>query len=169
MADETTEVTTEEETGGSMMYYVIGILVVVAIGVGVFVLRPTSPATQAPVVETPVVATPTPGPISGLACERQYYNPVIGFAKYYLSVDGVDLAPATSVTCDFTVKVGTNVVATGSAEGELSPARDRNGQMFKCTTKAIELTPNITSVVDVTLKNNMNVSNTCTATFVFPG
>lgn len=168
MADEVTEQTQEEETGGSMMYYVIGILVVVAIGVGVFVLRPKSAPAQPPVVETPVVATPTPGPITGLACDRQYYNPVIGFAKYYLSVDGVDLAPATNVDCEFTVKVGTNVMATASAQGELTPARDRNGQTFKCTTKALELTPKVATVVDVTVKNNMNVSNTCTASFVFP-
>ncbi len=169
MADEPTEETqAEEEAGGSMMYYVIGILVVVAIGVGVFVLRPKSTAPQPAVVETPLVATPTPGPITGLACDRQYYNPVIGFTKYYLSVDGVDLAPATNVDCEFTVKVGSNIVATASAQGELTPARDRNGQTFKCTTQALELTPKVTSVVDVIVKNNMNVSNICTASFVFP-
>lgn len=169
MSEEPTETTqVEEETGGSIVYYVIGALIVVAIAAGVWLLRPKQAATQPAGITTPVVPTPTPGPIKGLACERQYYNPVVAFRQYFLSVEGVDLANVKDVDCTFTVSVAGSVVATASAQGELSAAPERYGQIFKCTTKKLELAPEVATLVNVGIKNDLGVTGTCSATFLLP-
>lgn len=169
MADETPKVTTQEdETGGSMMYYVIGALVVVAIAAGVWFLRPKS-MTQGPSqIGTPVVPTPTPGPITGLACGQQYYNPVIGFPQYFLSVEGVDVPTAKSLMCDFTVSVGGAIAASTSAKAKLVAAPERSGQTFTCTTEKLDLTPDVSTVVDVAIKDDLGTTQTCTTTYILP-
>ncbi len=171
MTDESPEITTQEETedaGGSLIYYVIGGLVVVAIAAGVWFLRPKS-TTQGPSqLGTPVVPTPTPGPITALACGQQYYNPVLGFPQYFLSVAGVDVPAAKTVTCDFTVSVGGAVAASVSANAQLTSAPERNGQTFSCTTKKLELTPQVTTVVDVKLTDDLGLTQNCATTYVLP-
>jgi hypothetical protein len=167
MADETPEATTEEETGGSMMYYVIGALVVVAIAAGVWFLRPK--ATTGPAgFGSPLVPTPTPGPISALACEKQYYNPLFNLPGYYLGLDGVDVPSAKSVTCAFTVSIGGAITASESANGELTAAPERSGQLFTCRTKKLELTPDVATDVSVEIKDDVKGTTSCTQTFTFP-
>lgn len=153
--------------GGNKLYYILGaILLVVIIAAGWF-LRPKGNVAPT-IVATPVVPTPTPGPITGLACERQYYNPVIGFAKYYLSVEGVDLSNASKVDCEITVSRDGKEVATESATSPLTSAPERNGSTFRCTTKAITLTPTVVTKVDIALKDDLGKTATCSANFTLP-
>lgn len=153
----------------SMMTYVIGAVLVVAVVAGAWYFRSKGPtAMTEPTAPSAPVATPTPGPITELGCDTQYFNQKIGFPEYYLSVEGGDISAAKSVTCDMTVKVNDKVVAKASGESPLSNAPQRGGQTFRCTTKAVELTPNVVTVVDVTLKDDLKKSASCSSTFTFP-
>ena len=159
------------QTTGSFTYYLIGAVVLALIAGGVYFLRPksvTTPTTSSNEVMAPVEVSPTPGPISGLACERQWYNPVIGFPKYFLGVEGSDLATSKKVTCNFSVSVAGKVVATASAESSFAPAPVRGGSTFRCDSASLELEPNVPTVVDVMLKNDSNQTASCTQTFVLP-
>lgn len=155
----------------SMMTYVIGAVLVLAVVGGVLYFRSakgSSTALVEPTAPTAPVATPTPGPITGLICDKIYYNQKIGFSQYYLSVEGGDLSTAKTVSCDFTAKVKGAEVAKASAESPLSDAPQRNGATFRCTTKAVDVTPKVPTVVDVALKDDLGKTSTCTATFTFP-
>lgn len=155
----------------SMMTYAIGAVLVVAIVAGALYFRSkgAKPAMVSPTGEQPVAVTsPTPGPITKLGCDQQYYNPKIGFAEYYLSATGGDVTGAKNVSCTFTAQVNGKTVATATAQGPLSDAPQRGGSTFTCTTKALSLEPNIPTVVDVVLKDDLNATSTCSATFTFP-
>ena len=162
----------EEQPTGSMTYYIIGAVVLALIAGGVYFFRPQS--TSAPVqtgseVVTPVVeVSPPSGPITGLACERQWYNPVVGFQKYFIGVEGADLMTTKKVTCSFSVSVSGKVVATSSAQSSLAPVASRGGGTFRCDSPALELEANIPTVVDVMLKKDLNQTASCTQTFVLP-
>ena len=165
-----TEAAPETQSNGNMMYYVVGAGVVVAIAAGIYFLRPgqsTSPQTTTPVVEQPVPTLPT-GPISGLACEQQYYNPVVGLPTYYLGVLGADVTETKEVNCEFTVLVGGNTVATETVEATFTDAPERGGQTFNCRTKELELSKNIPTQVDVQLTNDAKVSVGCSRVFELP-
>ncbi|MBI5620374.1 hypothetical protein HY949_01180 [Candidatus Gottesmanbacteria bacterium] len=156
---------------GSLTYYFIGAVVLVLIAGGVYFLRPKSsnaPAPKGNEVMAPVEVSPTPGPITGLACERQWYNPVIGFSKYFLGVEGSDLATSKKVTCNFSVSVAGKVVATASAQSSLAPALVRGGATYRCDSASLELEANVPTVVDVMLKNDSNQTASCTQTFLLP-
>ena len=158
----------QSQPPGAKQYYILGFIVLIAVVVAGYLLRGKS---TAPVPTPPagvLAPTPTPGPITGLACDMQYYNPVLGFAKYYLSAEGGDLSGAKKVDCTFTVSVDDKVVATETATSPLTDKPQRGGSTFRCTTPAIELTPNTPTVVDVVLKDDLKVSTTCSATFLFP-
>ncbi len=163
------EKTSEELTETpSMMTYVAGAILVVAVIAGAWYFRTKGAKTPIVPIGQPVaVATPTPGPITGLGCDQQYYNPKLGFNEYYLSVGGGDVSEAERVNCTFTASVEGKVVATATAQGPLSDAPQRGGSTFVCTTKAIALTPNVPTVVDVALKDDLKASATCSATFTF--
>lgn len=157
------------QTSGSLNYYLVGAVVLAVIAGGVYFLRPKS--TTAPAgnnVVTPVEVFPTPGPITGLACERQWYNPVNYTPKYFLAVEGVDLLTTKKVMCNFSVSVGGKVIATSSAESGLTQAAARGGGTFRCDSKELSLEPNVPTVVDVTLTNDAKQTATCTQTFVLP-
>jgi len=159
------------QASGSLTYYILGAVVLVLIVGGVYFLRPksaTGPAQLGNEVTSPVVASPTPGPITGLACERQWYNPVVGFAKYFLGVEGADFMTTKKVMCNFSVSVGGKVVATTSAQSTLTQAVSRGGGTFRCDSPSLELEPNVPTVVDVLLKNDTNQTASCTQTFVLP-
>ena len=159
------------QPSGAFTYYVLGAVVIALIAGGVYFLRPkaTSPTSPQPVNEVvEVVPTPTPGPITGLACEQQYYNPVVGFKKYYLGVGGVDLMTTKKVDCNLTVSVAGKVVATASAESGLTAVTERSGGTFRCDSKGLELEANVPTVVDVILTNDKKETATCTQTFVLP-
>ena len=162
---------TSPETSSSLTYYILGAVVLALIAGGAYFLRPKSTSTPAPAetqVSVPVEASPTLGPITGLACERQWYNQVIGFPKYYIGVEGSDLMKTKNVLCNFTVSVGGKVVATASAQSNLTEDTGRGGGTFRCDTEPLELEPNVATVIDVLLKNDSNQTASCTETFVLP-
>ena len=164
------EETMENSTNNSnSMYYVLGAIVLVAvIGAG-YLLRPKTDTT--PVVSPQVmapVATPTPGPISRLSCDTQYYNPVIGFPKYYLSVKGGDISGPTTVNCTMTVSQENKVVTVEKLSSPLTSAPERNGAVFTCTTQGLALAPTIPTKVDVALVDDQGAKATCSALFAMP-
>jgi len=164
-----------EEKENTTMYYVIGAVVLVAVLVAGYFLRPkpqqqqqATGGAQQQQIALPAPTT-TPGPITGLACENQYYNPVVAIpGQYFLSVEGADLATATSETCEFTVMVKNNVVATLSKEATPEANATRGGSTFRCTTDKLTLERNVPTKVDVAIKNNEGKSVTCSRTFLLP-
>lgn len=161
----------ESQSSGAFTYYVLGAVIIALIAGGVYFLRPKATSTTSPqpvneVVE--VIATPTPGPITGLACEQQWYNPVVGFKKYYIGVGGVDLMTTKKVDCNLTVSVGGKVVATASAESGLTAINERGGGGFRCDSQGLELEANVPTIVDVILTNDKKETATCTQTFLLP-
>ncbi|MCX6794014.1 MAG: hypothetical protein NTY06_02820 [Candidatus Gottesmanbacteria bacterium] len=160
----------QSQPSGTKQYYVLGFIVLIAVVVAGYLLRGKSAApaaTQTPTAQV-VVPTPTPGPITKLDCDTLYYNPMSGFTKYYLSVEGGDISTAKKVTCTFTVSVDNNIIATETATSPLTDKPQRGGSTFRCTTPAIELAPNTPTVVDVVLTDDLNASSICSATRVFP-
>lgn len=152
-------------------YYVLGIVVLIAVIVAGYMLRPKSGAsTTAPIGTTQQAAipTPTPGPITKLACDVQYFNPKIGFPEYYLSVEGGDISTANKVDCTFTASASGKIEATDKVTSPLTSAPQRGGSTFRCTTKAIALTPSVPSVIDIALKDDLGATATCSGEFVFP-
>lgn len=154
---------------GTKQYYILGFIVLVAIVVAGYLLRgkSTTPATT-PAPVAVAAPTPTPGPITGLGCDMQYYNPVVGFPRYYLSVEGGDLSTAKKVDCTFTVTIDKKVIATETASSPLTDKPQRGGSTFRCTTPAVDLAPNTPAVVDVVLKDDLKASSTCSSTFILP-
>ena len=159
----------QSQSMGTKQYYILGFIVLVAIVVAGYLLRgkSTTPATS-PTPVAVAVPTPTPGPITKLACDMQYYNPVNGFPRYYLSVEGGDLSAAKKVDCTFTVSVNKKVVSTQTSSSPLTDKPQRGGGTFRCTTVALDLAPGTPTVVDVALKDDLNASSTCSSTFLFP-
>ncbi len=155
---------------GTKQYYVLGFIVLIAIVIAGYLLRSksTSPATTTTPVADVTAPTPTPGPITKLDCDTQYYNPVVGFPKYYLSAEGGDISTAKTVTCTFTVTVDNKVVATQTVSSPLTDKPQRGGSTFRCTSPAVEIAPNTPAVVDVILKDDLKASSTCSSTFLFP-
>lgn len=161
--------TETQESSNNMMSYVLGGVLVVAVVAGGYFLRPKSvpaPTDSQPTTQTNQ-ATPT-GEITKLGCDTQYYNPVIGFEKYYLSVEGVDVKGASEVTCTTTVTQENEVVATEEVSVPLTQDSARGGLTFKCSTPALELKSTIPTKVDVTLKDDNGATNVCSALFALP-
>ncbi len=163
-----------EESSDSSIYYILGGVVLVAAIAGFFLLKPKE-ATMAPTpsTETPsqevVAVSPTPAPITKFACEKQYFNPMVGLPKFYLSAEGVDILTTGDVTCDYSISVGNKVVATATATGTLINDPARGGGTFRCQTNpALELARGVNTKVDVTVTNPNSETATCTQNFVFP-
>lgn len=164
MAEET------PQSSKSILSYVLGAVIVVAVIAGGYFLRPKSatPSTGGQQTATTQAPSPTPGPISGLVCDMQYYNPVIGFTKYYLSVEGGDTEGASEVTCTTTVTQENKVVATEKISMPLTPNALRGGLVFTCTTPPLDLKPTIPTKVDVTITDDKDASTTCSRVFALP-
>jgi len=161
-----------EGSSNNMMSYVLGGVLVVAVIAGGYFLRP-KPATtptgdQSAGQNAPVAPVVMTGPITKLACDTQYYNPVIGFPKYYLSVEGVDVAGASEVTCTTTVTQNTKVVATETVSVPLTENAARGGLVFKCSTPAMELEPTVPTKVDIALVDDNGANATCSSLFALP-
>lgn len=158
-------------SSNSSMYYVLGAIVLVAvIGAG-YMMRPKTPVMtpEQQAASTAPKATPTPlGPISRLSCDTQYYNPIIGFAKYYISIDGSDVSSATTVECETTITQENKVVATERASATLTPNEARGGKVFKCSTPGLDLKPSIPTKVEVALKDDQGAKASCSAVFALP-
>lgn len=155
----------------SMMTYIIGAVLVVAVIGGAWYFRSKNASSQVtePTSGTSVAAvSPTPGPISGLSCDKPYFNPKNGYSEYYLSVEGGDVSAAKTVSCDFTALVNGKTVASVSAESPLTEAPARGGSTFRCTTDSVKLAPSVPTVVNIALRDDLDKTSTCTATFTFP-
>ncbi len=162
---------TEETPSQDMkQYYVLGIVVLIAVVVAGYMLRPKNDASMTPSTTQQQVAvpTPTPGQITKLACDVQYYNSRIGYPEYYLSVEGGDVASASSVDCTFTASVKNTEEATVKVTSPLTASPARGGSTFRCTTKATPLTPGVVSTVAVALKDDLGSTATCSGVFTFP-
>lgn len=159
----------EEQSSPDMkQYYVLGAVVLIAVVIAGYLLKPKN-VTPAPAVsETVPMATPVPGPITKLGCDTQYFNPKVGFSEYYLSVEGGDLSAATSVDCTFTASQSGKIVATTKITSPLTDKPERAGKTFRCTTKATALTPRVATIVTVALSDDKGGSASCSAPFVFP-
>jgi hypothetical protein len=164
------EETMENQSNNNTMYYVLGAIVLVAVIAAGYLLRPKT-STQTPVVQQQAaapVATPTLGPITRLGCDYQYYNPVIGFPKYYLSAQGGDVTGPSSVECTMTFTQANQVVGTQTITSPLTAAPERSGSSFKCTTPGVELKSSVPTKVDVVLKDDQGAKATCSAVFTLP-
>lgn len=154
----------------SMVTYIVGALLVVAVVAGAWYFR--SKGASKTVVETggqqqEAAMSPAPGPITALGCDQQYYNPRVGFSEYYLSVEGGDVSTANKVTCEFTASVDGKTVTKATVNSPLTESPARGGSTFRCTTQSIELDAGVPTVVDVLLTDDMGKSATCSATFTF--
>lgn len=167
---------TEEQTPqpNNQVYYILGAVAVAVVAGAIFFLKPQENVTPTPSVSgtetTAVVTNPPPatGPISKLACDQQYYNPVIGFPKYYLSLEGGDLTGPTTVDCKFTVSVTGTMVAEETVKTNLVANADRGGQTFRCTTGALDLAKTVATKVDVTVTDDQGASTSCSKVFSLP-
>jgi hypothetical protein len=155
------------ESNDSSIYYVLGGVVLVAAVAGFFLLKPKEKSGNQ-VTTTPVSAPAAPGPITKFDCGKMYYNPVIGFPKYYVTLEGVDTLTSGNVNCSFTMSVKDKVVATTDASAPLTEEPSRGGATFRCTTKAIELAKGVATKVDVKIENANKLAQTCTQQFIFP-
>jgi hypothetical protein len=93
---------------------------------------------------------------------------VLGFPKYYFSVEGADLTGPSSVECTFTVIQENKVTDTENSTVSLTAKPERNGNVFKCTTVGLELKPTIPTKVDVALRDDQGAKATCSAVFTLP-
>ena len=153
----------------SMMTYIIGAVLVLAVIAGAWYFRSKSPtAMTEPLAPEVTEVTPTPGPITKLACDQQYFNPKVAFPEYYLSIEGGDVSTAKNVSCEFTAYVNDKKVATATAESPLTAAPERGGSTFRCTTEGVKLAPDVATVIDVSLQDDLGETSTCAATFTFP-
>lgn len=161
----------ETNADSSALYYGIGAAVLVLLVAGIYLLRPkpntSTPSGTVQGATGSTLARPT-GQITGLACEMQYYNPVIGLKQYYLSAEGSDVTEAKSVNCDFSVVVAKKEVAKQSATADLKDEPSRGGKTFRCTSPALSLDPNVPTVVNIALADDLKKTATCTATFLLP-
>ncbi len=160
----------EETQSQPMMTYVISaVLILIVLGGAWYFRSKTSPSqlSQTPPIQTDPVVMPTPGPITKLDCDKQYFNQKVGFNEYYLSVEGGDVSPAKNVSCEFVAKVKDNVVARANAEGPLSDSPQRGGSTFRCTTKAVAIDPNVVTTIEVKLTDDIKSSSSCSADFTF--
>jgi hypothetical protein len=163
------EETMENQPNNNTMYYVLGAIVLVAVIAAGYLLRPkaTTPGKTGQQAGVPA-AVPTPGPISRLACDVQYYNPVLGFPKYFLSVEGGDVTGPSQVECTMTITQENRVVSTEKMTVPLTEKPDRGGNVFKCSSQALELRPTIPTKVDVSLKDDQGAKASCSAVFALP-
>jgi hypothetical protein len=163
------EETMENQPNNNTMYYVLGAIVLVAVIAAGYLLRPkaTTPGKTGQQAGVPA-ATPTPGPITRLACDTQYYNPVLGFPKYFLSVEGGDVVGPSQVECTMTISQENKVITVEKVIAPLTDKADRGGNVFKCSTQALELRPKIPTKVDVVLKDDQNARASCSAIFALP-
>ncbi len=162
MENETQNTHQEGETSS---VYIIGAIIVVAVIVAGVLLWPKPKAAPAETTSTtpPVVEEKTM--ITKLSCDKQWYNPMIGFPKYYLSAEGSALLTTKSITCTFTVTANADgkILATSETNAVLKPADERGGQTYQCTTKAVELIKGAAVTMKTMVTDDQGASASCTA------
>ena len=143
-------------------------VVAVVAGAWYFRAKSTKSSVVTPAGQPVAVISPTPGPITNLGCDQQYFNPRVGFSEYYLSVEGGDVSDAKDVTCDFSVKIDGKEVVKSSVNSPLTASPQRGGSTFRCTTRPLAITANMLAIVDVVIKDDLNANSSCSAAFTFP-
>ena len=150
------------------LVYIVGAVIVVAVVVaGVIMWPKTKTMTQEKEI-TQTQTTPATKTLTKLTCDNEWYNPVIGMPKYYLSASGGDVLSG-NIECIFTVTNATGTaVLTEKVVVTTTPAPDRNGNTFSCTTKALEKIPQNTPVKLVAaIKNDEGQTASCGGTVTF--
>lgn len=152
--------------GETSSVYIIGAIIVVAIIIAGVLLWPKAKPTAEPqssTTQTPIVEEKQA--ITKLSCDKQWYNPMIGYAKYYLSAEGTAVTAAKSVTCTFLITANSDgkVLATTDMPATLTAATERGGQTFQCTTKAVDLTKGSAVTMKTTVKDDLGAIATCAA------
>jgi len=160
-----TDVSQTQEDGS--LVYVVGAIIVVAIIVAAVLMWPKtkSSETATPTPETKVVIKPT---LTKLVCESEWFNPVVGLPKYYLSAEGGDVSAGQEVECTFTILKDKETVLTDVVKVPVTAAPERGGTTFKCTTKALDRIPQNTPLKFVsTAKNEDGATASCSGTVTF--
>lgn len=150
--------------GDSSIVYIIGAIIVVALVIGGVLLWPKMKTKAPETTATTSTNVEEKAGITKLTCSKQWYNPMIGFSKYYLSAEGDALTTTKAVDCTFTITGADNkVIATENQPGVLTDVPSRDGKTYICTTKAIDL-PKGTKVTMVTsIKDDAGMTASCAA------
>lgn len=174
MSEEQQNTQTKSGANNAFLYYIIGGVVLIAvIAVGYF-LRPQqeiAPVSTAEGETAGAETAPPPEaePITGLACERQYYNPVVGVdGNYYLTVEGVDETAASSVTCTFIAELDEEEIGRAEIEATLVDATERGGKTFRCSTQGMELPKTVPTKVTAELVDDLGETAACFRFFNLP-
>jgi hypothetical protein len=175
------ESTTEHKhkKDNTILFYILGGVIVTGVIIAGFLMyRPSPPVTPSTesvsgqgqqAVQQPTTAPIADRPISTLACSQQFYNTVNGVPQnYYLSTEGEAPSDVTAVTCTITASVNDSVVATEKITPALETVPARNGSKFRCTTKALKLTPNVPTKVTADITDNTGNSVSCNRIFLLP-
>jgi len=145
----------------SSMVYVVGAIIVVAVIVAAVVMWPKNKTneTATPTPETKVIIKPT---LTKLVCESEWFNPVVGFPKYYLSAEGGDVSAGSEIQCTFNLIKDKETVLTEIINVPVTQSPERGGTTFRCTTKALEKLPqNIPVTFVTTVKNDDGMTASC--------
>ncbi|KKS89740.1 MAG: hypothetical protein UV63_C0014G0018 [Microgenomates group bacterium GW2011_GWC1_43_11] len=155
---------TQEE--GSIVY-VVGAIIVVAVIVAAVLMWPKNKPkeTASPTPENKVVTKPT---LTKLVCESEWFNPVVGMPKYYLSAEGGDVSAGTQIECEFTLLKDKEAIIRETKVVPVVQSPERGGTTFKCTTKAVENIPQNTALTFVTtVKNEEGTTASCSGAVTF--
>jgi len=165
MEHETNDTQTQEE---GTLIYIVGAIIVVAVVVAAILLWPKPKSTQQTATPTPENNVITKTTLTKLVCENEWFNPVIGMPKYYLSAEGGDVSDGEEIECSFSIIKDKDTVVTEKVTVPVAQAQERGGTTFKCTTKALEKIPQATPVQFVTVvKNREGKTASCSGTVTF--
>jgi len=152
----------------SSTVYIIGAIVVVAVIVAGVILWPKKAAAPKEAA-TPVVEQKKM--ITKLTCDKQWYNPKVGFNQFYLSAQGTALSSAKSVECTYTFTGITDkkVLLVEKLAATLSDTPDQGGQTYTCITKAVDVPRGIPVTMLTSVTDDIGGTASCTAgTIQFP-
>jgi hypothetical protein len=176
--EEPTSQTQPKSKDNSIIFYILGGLIITAIIVAGFVLMPKGGTEETPTPTQPVLgqtqvaptnAPPSTGPIGSLTCTSQFYNTVNGVAEnYYLSTEGEVPTAGGQVTCTVSAAVNNQVIASQVVTPSLNAIPARGGATFKCTTPGMKLQANVPVKVTTELKDANGVTASCNRTFLLP-
>jgi len=160
--------TEEKKQEEGVMMYVVGAIIAVAVVVASILMWPRQKSgtqTTSPTPEQNVVSKPQ---LTKLACENQWYNPVIGIPKFYLSAEGGDVLEGKTVECTFTLTKDKDVILTEKITGPMTVAPERGGTTFRCTSKSLENIPQgVPLKMTTTIKNEGGQTASCSGMATF--
>lgn len=159
--EHSTQTPVEENT----LVYIVGAVIVVAVIVAGVIMWPKTKTTSE---IKDVQSTPSTKTLTQLTCDSEWYNPVIGMSKYYLSARGSDIKNGT-IECTFTLTNASGAaILNEKVTTTTTPTSDKNGETFTCTTKALEKIPQRVPLMMTSLvKNDEGKTASCTGTVTF--